>query len=983
MLVRMSSKQSEVEGRLDDMLSRIAMETQEIRELEQQLTDGQILVNESLQKDLEKIICGLQEYLKGLREQARRSQQQVQSLQTENQSLQLHLEDTLGHCRQLEDRTRTLRRDVCVQQEELSVLRMKTRGLRDRRVESSRQQAELQQLREELTRQTVRQNVCQDEDSSLQQDIQTLQTHLDQTKAHLHQTRTQNKDTGTHVDQTRLQLDQITAAMMDPQEVQSGPEQLHEDKYSPVSPEDMLSRSVEQLYRAIQQTRTRREQLQQNQNHSQEQMDRLQAQLVQDQDHIAQLEAQLVQDQDHISQLEAQVAQDQDQVAQLKAQVIHGMDQDQEPDWRLKEDLETLRVRLQRNRHVQYKLEAELQQSGLKLQDVQQERDMLLQQLRSQSDGHQRSLGRLNRKLRQLSRSMCDSDQLTAEQLTSTSEQLRALNTMVEQIDGSFHRPEGGERSEHTVDRTQRHRRRQKLDRTRTRTRSTRTRDPGHTAPSLASLGTQDSGLGLQYLSSPERGQPTGGGYRVYVAPTHTDPEWKDSGGGSDADRSCRGWTPPPPPPPPPSLAAAVSAGQTPLVGPAWLLCNIPEHRDTGDRCVCECLHKEAERLEEEKKKLRLETKQLRHTLRQHRSVMQVCDEVECVQKTLLKRRAELREADRLLLEAQSFIHTTRDKVSSQDGASCLLEDTQHIRALQEEVEELRRRRREEEQSLRATKQEVRSREEELQQLSTKILSASDGFSVLLSDLQESHKRLDSLNIQVEQQEQRLLQRSEEHQTAVNRAEEVREEEQRLQSRVQELLSQRREEETRLITHKAELKLVLQELLVEQQALEEVKMKRTHSLQRLHKKKEQLDRMRDEVDRMRDQGDKKREELTELQQEVESHKNKTERRRTELQELQEELSRSREERSSLQEQCKQLEARRRHADRSLSAVEAELTKQREELSDAQLLQQEVVRDMTATQKQLNENSELLSLLTETLVEKKKHLQTVEQALCVG
>lgn len=122
-------------------------------------------------------------------------------------------------------------------------------------------------------------------------------------------------------------------------------------------------------------------------------------------------------------------------------------------------------------------------------------------------------------------------------------------------------------------------------------------------APSLGSQGTQDSGLGLQYLSSPDRGRhqdspPTGGGYWVYVPPTHT---WMDSQGGSDADRSSRGQTPSPPPPAP---AAAVSAGlsdcQTPLVGPAWLLCgspaavvysppaggaallcNIPEHRDT------------------------------------------------------------------------------------------------------------------------------------------------------------------------------------------------------------------------------------------------------------------------------------------------------------------------------------------------------------------------------------------------------------------
>lgn len=41
LLGRMSKMQSELEGRLDDLLSRIAMETQEIKELEQQLTNGE------------------------------------------------------------------------------------------------------------------------------------------------------------------------------------------------------------------------------------------------------------------------------------------------------------------------------------------------------------------------------------------------------------------------------------------------------------------------------------------------------------------------------------------------------------------------------------------------------------------------------------------------------------------------------------------------------------------------------------------------------------------------------------------------------------------------------------------------------------------------------------------------------------------------------------------------------------------------------
>lgn len=106
-------------------------------------------------------------------------------------------------------------------------------------------------------------------------------------------------------------------------------------------------------------------QLQQDQNHSLEQ--------------VARLQAQLDQSQDHITKLEAQVAQGQDRVAHLEAQLIGSGDQDQGSDWRPK--WERLRVRLQRSQ---------------------------------------------NRELRQVRRSMCDSDQLK-----STTEQLRVLNHMV------------------------------------------------------------------------------------------------------------------------------------------------------------------------------------------------------------------------------------------------------------------------------------------------------------------------------------------------------------------------------------------------------------------------------------------------------------------------------------------------------------------------------------------------------------------------
>lgn len=47
LLEGMSRKQSEMEGRLDDILTRIATETQEIKELEQQLTDGEETTGQS------------------------------------------------------------------------------------------------------------------------------------------------------------------------------------------------------------------------------------------------------------------------------------------------------------------------------------------------------------------------------------------------------------------------------------------------------------------------------------------------------------------------------------------------------------------------------------------------------------------------------------------------------------------------------------------------------------------------------------------------------------------------------------------------------------------------------------------------------------------------------------------------------------------------------------------------------------------------
>ncbi|XP_031225834.1 centriolin isoform X2 [Mastomys coucha] len=83
----MNKQYTQLESRLDEILCRIAKETEDIKDLEQQLTDGQIAANEALKKDLEGVISGLQEYLGTIKGQATQAQNECRKLQDEKETL--------------------------------------------------------------------------------------------------------------------------------------------------------------------------------------------------------------------------------------------------------------------------------------------------------------------------------------------------------------------------------------------------------------------------------------------------------------------------------------------------------------------------------------------------------------------------------------------------------------------------------------------------------------------------------------------------------------------------------------------------------------------------------------------------------------------------------------------------------------------------------------------------------------------------------
>lgn len=109
-----------------------------------------------------------------------------------------------------------------------------------------------------------------------------------------------------------------------------------------------------------------------------------------------------------------------------------------------------------------------------------------------------------------------------------------------------------------------------------------------------------------------------------------------------------------------------------------------------------------------------------------------------------------------------------------------------------------------------------------------------------------------------------------------------------------------------------ELKQVLQELLVEQQALEKVKIKRSQNVQRLHKKQDELQRTRDELDSVRDELDgtrdevhKREAELEKKQEEVDRMQEEVDRKRRELAELHQEVESRRKEAEIYQKESNQ------------------------------------------------------------------------------
>nr|XP_023665341.1 centriolin isoform X3 [Paramormyrops kingsleyae] len=957
----MSKRYLELEARLEDVLCRIDQEADEIKDLEQQLTDGQIASNEALKRDLEGVIDGLQEYLHGVKAEAQRAQTESQQLQNEREELQRRLQDSEEQRNQLEvvlidaksatEEVEHLQQEVSgLQRENAELLEAQDQmcafegkleaQLQEHNAEVGRLKQELDRLRKlsqmeqaalkaelEKERQAKENALAQgqlaagrdQEHEELQEQWQSLQEE----KASLRR----------QVKTLQGQLEQARATLLSPQEVMQCLENLRRaigsGEYRPIHDEDVLGHGLGQLQAEV-------ECVVSSARADREEALREQGRLTQE---VTSLKEQLQNTREALQAFQAK---------------------DAERDEREAEELGKLKEELRESQELQGLAER-------RLREAESERDHLLAELDDQDDQvkledsrNQQQLQCLEQELLGMKRSRAAADKMAAQQLNAATEQLRSLQDTVRKI--GQERAEDAEeltqsrrriaaatrdlaRSEaeiqllqallrdrepqvHEVDHSKQGQQREldRLHRTLSRQHSQTKRlreqlaqvqqdtsgnldelmaeisalrntlsqqsnfvsnlegSPGGRGfwyyvpsppnpPSVESQGTQDSGLGLQYPPSPDRGRPmthrgrkdkeespspAAGGYWIYSPRRHRHSKackakgdqpdsGEDSGGGSDS--SGRSFVPPPgsaiytalpdgsPLPPgtvvyaPPAAGLSVCPGTViygpapprtqlvygpppssltvPLVQAGILLCNVPSHKEMGREHhmlveeVRELKRKrkreerrggDVQRLQELREDLEQELQELRRAVSQlhrRREALQssvssmlgemelgesrrqqhgeVLEEVQCVEKTLSRRRAELREADRLLMQAQDDLKETRAKTRemlqknseaqkrlrgteqeleemerrAKDSTAQLVQASQTLRDLQDAVQELQRRRVEQEQTLRTVEDALAGRDTTFQDISNQVDQKAKKLETLLSSLQEAQGRED------------------------------------------------------------------------------------------------------------------------------------------------------------------------------------------------------------------------------------------------
>ncbi|XP_023557331.1 centriolin isoform X2 [Octodon degus] len=445
----MNKQYKQLESRLDEILSRIAKETEEIKDLEQQLTEGQIATNEALKKDLEGVISGLQEYLGTIKGQATQAQNECRKLQEENEILLQRLTEVEQERNELEIvamDAENMRKELAELESALQEQHEVNESLQQTQGDLSAYEAELEtqlrlrddeanQLKEELDKLT---RVTQLEQSALQAELEKerqslknalgkaqcseekeqenseLRTKLKQLQDDNNLLKQQLKDFQNH-------LNHVVDGLIHPEEVAARVDELRRKlqigagEMKIHSPSDVLGKSLSSLQKQfseiLAQFQWEKEEAQVRERKLQEEMALQQEKLANGQEEFRQA---------YERALEARINFDKRQhdarIQQLENEIHY-----------LQENLKSME---------------EIQGlTDLQLQEADEEKDRILAQLQDLEEKKKHEDARsqeqflnLDKELKNLKKAVAASDKLAATELTIAKDQLKSLHGTVMKI---------------------------------------------------------------------------------------------------------------------------------------------------------------------------------------------------------------------------------------------------------------------------------------------------------------------------------------------------------------------------------------------------------------------------------------------------------------------------------------------------------------------------------------------------------------------
>ncbi|XP_032334221.1 centriolin isoform X2 [Camelus ferus] len=445
----MNKQYKQLESRLDEILSRIAKETEEIKDLEQQLTEGQIAANEALKKDLEGVISGLQEYLGTVKGQAAQAQNECRRLQDEKETLLQRLTEVEQERDQLEIvalDAENMRKDLAELESALQEQHEVNASLQQTQGDLSAYEAELEaqlkirdaeanQLKEELEKLT---RLSQLEQSALQTELEKEKQALEnalgkaelseekeqensELRAQLKQLQDDNKLLKHQLKDFQNHLNHVVDGLIRPEEVAARVDELRRKlksgagEMSIPSPSDVLGKSLADLQKQFSEILA----------HSQWERDEAQGRERKLQEEVALHQERLASGQEEFRQACERA---------LEARINFDKRQHEARIQQLENEIHYLQENLKSMEEIQGL-------TDLQLQEADEEKERILAQLQElekkkkleDAKSQEQFLG-LDKELKKLKKAVAASDKLAAAELTVAKDQLKSLHGTVMKI---------------------------------------------------------------------------------------------------------------------------------------------------------------------------------------------------------------------------------------------------------------------------------------------------------------------------------------------------------------------------------------------------------------------------------------------------------------------------------------------------------------------------------------------------------------------